>query len=140
MVHVLDLNQRLTALLKEARAIATETSGIHGGALESKSERLIRDVGEAARELKSAFQASFVEVHRAPYKLSIPTGGQRRGRFLAFVRQAEKINASLTVKVDEYFFNSNPGAVNVSDFEEASVGVLAEALSKLCKASGPGRR
>ncbi len=140
MVQVLDLSQRLTLLLAEARKIASTPGWTRGGALESKSGRLILEMGEAAKELKNAFQGSFVEVHRARYKLSIPGGREPRGRFLAFLLQAERINRSLIAKVDDYFFNSDPGAIKVTDFEEASVGVLAEALFKLCEASGKAGR
>lgn len=135
MLEVLDLNQRLTSLLVDARQLASVPKWVNGGPQVSDSQRLMRELREVAKDLKDAFRKSFVDMRRSRYQVAVPLPREPRPRFLAFVVQAERINRSLTEQVDDYFFNANPGAVKVKDFEEASVAVLAEALAKLCEMS-----
>lgn len=132
MLKVLELNRTLMARLDYARSVAAD--GLDASK-ESERRRVIREVGQAARDLKRAFRGTFIELERAEYQISVPSGGQGAGVFLSFLLQAEKIGRQVTRKLDSYFFAPAPGAVAVSDFEEASIGVLCEAIERLSELS-----
>lgn len=123
--YILELDQEMAELIQEGRRIAADQS------YSPRCHELVSEVGDRARVLKDEFRDYFVELKGSAYTLRLPNFDDSPGQFVYFLVQSERIHSQLTQRLDEYFLNPSPGAVTVSNFQESSIVVLAESLSKL---------
>lgn len=130
---ILDLNDRLNSLVVEGRRLAVDEDSMAEAESGNRRRALMREMERTADELKKVFSDNFVDLRQASYNVSISRDRSRTTRFLLFVLQADRICRTLTDHLNDYFFPAAPGAVAVSDLDDASVEVLAEALVKLCE-------
>lgn len=125
MVRVLQLTEEIAALLQEGRSLAVQKAGA------SEQEALMRSAGQLARELGRSFGEYFLDLSAAPYQLRVPQGRDGEITFVHYLIQFDRISRLLTRRVEDYFFSSVPGSVQLSHFDESSVTVLSESLMRL---------
>lgn len=123
--HILKLEAELGDLIREGRRIAADRS------FSPRCRELVAEVGDKAKVLKNEFRDYFVELKGSAYTLRLPDFSDSSGQFIYFLVQSERIHSRLRQRLDDYFLNPSPGAVPVSNFQESSIIVLAESLSRL---------
>lgn len=124
-VAILQLHERLEALIREGRKLAV------GGSSSERKGQLVREIGDAAKKLGQIFRDYFLDLHPASYRLSFRSFETHDVQFVHYLIQSDRINRLLSQELDHYFFNPAPGAIDISEFDDYSVGILSESIVRL---------
>lgn len=125
---VLDLSEDLSTLISEGRSLMLDPQQ------DSPPDFLVKRIGQTARDLRDAFEGYFLEGHGSDYSLKVPLSREPGTQFMHFLVQSHRISLELTRKLDEYFFDTSPGAVTLSQYRASSIRTLTESLQLLSRA------
>ena len=98
---------------------------------EKDFDTLVEQMGEKASQLKGSFEDFFVEGTRSSYAFRYPKTGEAASQFTHFILESEKIQGSLTKRLDEFFFGASPGAIKLGDYSRSSILALSGSLCAL---------
>ena len=125
IVGVLNLNERLGLLIKEARRSSDREASWR------KKAQLVGEIDRSARKLRSAFSQYFVDEGTTTFRIRVAKTSVKPVQFRYCLSQLNHVNMSLTRELDRYFFNPAPGLVRLSEYQNSSIAVLCESLVKL---------
>ncbi len=125
IVGVLNLNERLSLLIEEARRSSDREASWR------KKAQLVSEIDRSARKLRSAFSQYFVDEGSTTYRIRLARTKAKPVQFKYCLTELNHVNMSLTRELDRYFFNPAPGLVRLSEYQSSSIGVLCESLVRL---------
>lgn len=123
--ELFQLNDRLESLIARGQFLtARELS-------QRRVVPLIHEIEETAHRFKKTFGQYFVDSKQT--SMVIPLASLRKGsdQFLHFLLHVEKIQRELARELTEYFLSPAPGRVSVADYQDHSLGVLAESIRQV---------
>jgi hypothetical protein len=127
---IFSLSDELDQLAFEGRRLVVRQGN------EEDFDTLVEEMGNKASELKASFEDFFLEGTRSSYAFRYPKTGEAASQFTHFILESEKIQGSLTRRLDDFFFGASPGAIELGDYSRSSILALSGslcALSQLAK-------
>ncbi len=122
VVVLLQLDQRVASLIRRGRQIVSESYP------RQERRQIAREIGSTAKQMKELFAKFFIELKKPVYRIRTYQGENTEAQFIHYLIQSDQISRDLRREVQDYFFNSVPGGIQVSRFERSSVMVLCESL------------
>ncbi len=123
IAKILALEDQLNGLLEDGRRMKAEDSGPAG--------QLVRQVGVLAKQLHDHFTSYFTEGYGSDCELDLEISDDPDVQLAAFLSASERISQQLVDRTGEYFLNSAPGSVSLSQFRSSSITALSTTLERV---------
>lgn len=124
IVNILRLNAQLRDLIGRGRElVVVKESNI-------EKLKLVRMIEDLSGRIRGLFRHHFLDPRGGGYTFSSKTFDSKDHQFTHYIVLSDRISRLLSTELDHYFFNSMPGVVEVSDFEQVSIQVLTKSLNK----------
>ena len=125
IVNILKLNAQLRDLIGRGRELVVVQES------DVEKHKLVQKIGDLSDRIRGVFRRHFLDLRVGSYTFSSKMFDSKDHQFSYYIVLSDRISRLLSTELDHYFFNSMPGVVKVSDFEQASIQVLTKSLNKV---------